>query len=150
MGLLEGREAAARVRVEELRAEAERVLAELGAAEVVWERRVIARAELGEALAVGSDAVVVPAAEAPDPAQTEVKEREVPVAGSVVRRCGEGMTVRALARITGGSSSWWSPSRAVVRGYRRRSWRPGWGWSWCRRRSRQSAPGRSAWSNAVG
>ncbi|MFE9222575.1 hypothetical protein ACFYN3_40560 [Streptomyces lavendulae] len=97
MGLLEGREAAARVRVEELRAEAERVLAELGAAEVVWERRVIARAELGEALAVGSDAVVVPAAEAPDPAQTEVKEREVPVAGSVVRRCGEGMTVRALA-----------------------------------------------------
>ncbi|MET9817536.1 hypothetical protein [Streptomyces sp. NPDC006355] len=37
MGLLEEREAVARIRVEELRAEAERVLAELGEAETVLE-----------------------------------------------------------------------------------------------------------------
>ncbi|MGA5135410.1 hypothetical protein ACPCTO_37215 [Streptomyces olivoreticuli] len=97
MGLLEEREAAARVRVEELRAEADRILAELGAAEVVWERRVIARAERGEALAAGSDAVVAPVAGAPDPAPAMAKERKVPVAGSIVRRCGEERTVRALA-----------------------------------------------------
>ncbi|GCB53484.1 hypothetical protein SNL152K_10841 [Streptomyces sp. NL15-2K] len=39
MGLLEEREAAARVRAEELRAEAERVLAQLAEAEGVLERR---------------------------------------------------------------------------------------------------------------
>ncbi|RFC76912.1 hypothetical protein DXZ75_02355 [Streptomyces sp. AcE210] len=38
VGLLERREAAARVRVNELRVEAERVLAELGEAEAVLER----------------------------------------------------------------------------------------------------------------
>ncbi|GHA43422.1 hypothetical protein GCM10010329_77850 [Streptomyces spiroverticillatus] len=97
MGLLEKREAAARVRVEELRVEADRILAELGAAEVVLERRAIARAELGEALASDRDAVVAPVAEAPDPAPVVAGEGQVPVAGSVVRRCGEGMTVQALA-----------------------------------------------------
>lgn len=51
MGLLEEREAVARVRVEELQAEADRILAELLVAEEVLERRVIARAELAEALA---------------------------------------------------------------------------------------------------
>ncbi len=39
MGLLEEREAAARVRVESLQAEAERILTELGAVEAVLERR---------------------------------------------------------------------------------------------------------------
>ncbi|MFI6055793.1 hypothetical protein ACIBCO_37665 [Streptomyces violascens] len=82
MGLLEERETAARVRVEELQAEADRILAELGAAEVVLERRVIARAELGEALAVGGDAVVAPVAEVQDPAPTVAGERGAPVAGS--------------------------------------------------------------------
>lgn len=38
MGLLEEREAAARVRVEELQAEADRILSELAVAEVVLER----------------------------------------------------------------------------------------------------------------
>ena len=51
MGLLEARETAAQVRVEELREEAERVLAELAEAEAVLERRAIARVELAEALA---------------------------------------------------------------------------------------------------
>uniref|UniRef100_A0AAU2UWG5 Uncharacterized protein n=1 Tax=Streptomyces sp. NBC_00003 TaxID=2903608 RepID=A0AAU2UWG5_9ACTN len=61
MGLLEERETAARVRVEELWAEAERVLAELGEAESVLERRVIARAELAEALTAGDGALGAPA-----------------------------------------------------------------------------------------
>jgi hypothetical protein len=50
MGLLEEREAAARVRVEELRAEADRVAVALREAEAVLERRVIAVVELAEAL----------------------------------------------------------------------------------------------------
>ncbi|MET8249639.1 hypothetical protein ABZV31_37940 [Streptomyces sp. NPDC005202] len=54
MGLLEVRETAARVRVEELRAEADRALAELEEAEAVLERRVVALAELTEALAMVS------------------------------------------------------------------------------------------------
>ncbi|MFK0297518.1 hypothetical protein ACIQU6_44705 [Streptomyces sp. NPDC090442] len=97
MGLLEERETAARVRVEELRAEADRILGELGAAEVVLERRVIAREELGETLAAGGDAVLAPVAEVPDPVPAVAGERKAPVAGSIVRRCGEGMTVQALA-----------------------------------------------------
>lgn len=51
-GLLEERERVARVAVEELQAEADRILAALGEAEMVLERRVIAREELSEALAV--------------------------------------------------------------------------------------------------
>lgn len=46
MGLLEEREAAARVRVEALQAEADRIVEELGEAQAVLERRVIAVAEL--------------------------------------------------------------------------------------------------------
>jgi hypothetical protein len=45
MGLLEEREAAARVRAEELRADMERITAELADAEAVLERRVIAWTE---------------------------------------------------------------------------------------------------------
>lgn len=48
--------AAARVRVEELQAEADRILSELAAAEVVLERRAIARVEPAEALAAPGDA----------------------------------------------------------------------------------------------
>lgn len=92
MGLLEEREAAARVRVEELQAKAERVLAELGEAETVLERRVIARAELAEALAAER-----PVAEAPvddDPPEVSAK---VPVAGSIVPRWHQGATSEGLA-----------------------------------------------------
>ncbi|MFI5476975.1 hypothetical protein ACIA6D_43345 [Streptomyces cacaoi] len=51
MGLLEARKADARVRVEALRAEADRVLAELRDGEAVLERRMTARTELAEAWA---------------------------------------------------------------------------------------------------
>ncbi|MGW3624743.1 hypothetical protein [Streptomyces sp. NPDC000880] len=51
MGLLEARERAAQVRVEELREDVERVLTDLRAAEAVLERRVVARVEPAEALA---------------------------------------------------------------------------------------------------
>lgn len=50
MGLREAREVAARVRIDELRGEAERVPGELALAEAVLDRRVVALAELAEAL----------------------------------------------------------------------------------------------------
>lgn len=94
MGLLEDREAVARVRVDELRAQAERVLTELGEAEAVLERRVIARTELAEALAAPveqTDALV------PGPREEAAARDKDPVAGSIVPRRGEGMTAAALA-----------------------------------------------------
>jgi hypothetical protein len=96
MGLLEDREAVARVRVEELQAEADRILAELAEAEAVLERRAIARAELAEALAAPGDGADAAVQEAPDPVP-EARAVKVPVAGSIVPHFGEGMTVEALA-----------------------------------------------------
>ncbi len=100
-GLLEKREATARVRVEELQAEADRILSELAAAEAVWERRAIARVELAEALAAPGDAADAAVQETPEPVPT-AKAMKVPVAGSIVPHFGEpyfgeGMTVQALA-----------------------------------------------------
>ncbi|MEC4021028.1 hypothetical protein [Streptomyces sp. H27-D2] len=94
MGLLEERETAARVRAEELRAEVERVTDELGEAEAVLERRVIARVELAEALAAPAeeaDAVV------PGPREVQVEVEKVPLAGSIVPRWRQGVTLEALA-----------------------------------------------------
>ncbi|WP_329576634.1 MULTISPECIES: hypothetical protein [unclassified Streptomyces] len=96
MGLMEEREAAARVRVEGLQAEAERILAELGAAEAVLERRVIAKAELAEALAGPADVADVAAQEVPDPVSA-AKAVKVPGVGSVVPHFREGMTTEVLA-----------------------------------------------------
>jgi hypothetical protein len=96
MGLLEKREAAARVRVEGLQAEADRILSELAAAEALLERRVIARVELAEALAAPGDAADAVVQEAPEPVPA-AKAVKVPVAGSIVPHFGEGMTVEALA-----------------------------------------------------
>lgn len=96
MGLLEERETAARVRVEELQAEVDRVLGELGAAEAALERRVIARAELAEALAAGDDATGPPRLEVRDPAPP-AHVAKAPVTGATVVRRREGMTVQALA-----------------------------------------------------
>ncbi|MFJ5035716.1 hypothetical protein ACIQB5_48785 [Streptomyces sp. NPDC088560] len=96
LGLLEEREAAARVRVEGLQVEADRILAGLGAAEAVLERRVIARAEPAEALAVGDDATDPPRLEARDPAPS-VQAVKAPVAGATPVRRREGMTVEVLA-----------------------------------------------------
>jgi hypothetical protein len=61
MGLLEAWETAARAAVEELQAEADRILVELVVAEAMLERRVIARVELGGALAAGDGAADPPA-----------------------------------------------------------------------------------------
>ena len=94
MGLLEEREAAARVRAEELRAQAERIAVELGEAEAVLERRVIALAELAEALAAPAgeaDAVV------PGPREASAKVERAPVTGSVVPRWHQAGTLEALA-----------------------------------------------------
>ncbi|MFD8381780.1 hypothetical protein ACFV2X_25185 [Streptomyces sp. NPDC059679] len=54
LGMLEEREAAARVRVEDLREEAARLAEVLEAAEIELDRRVIAREELVEALAMSA------------------------------------------------------------------------------------------------
>ncbi|WP_406257257.1 hypothetical protein [Streptomyces chartreusis] len=98
MGLLEERETAARVRVEELRAEADRVLAELGEAEAVLERRVIARGELAEALAAPGMVIEEPVADPQDtmPEAPAAKGRAA-VAGSIVPRRREGATAQVLA-----------------------------------------------------
>jgi hypothetical protein len=101
MGLLEERETAARVRVEELQAEADRVLAELGEAEAVLERRVIARGELAEALAAPGMVIEEPVVDPRDtmpkaPKAPEAKGR-APVAGSIVPRRRERATAQVLA-----------------------------------------------------
>jgi hypothetical protein len=96
MGLLEERERAARVRVEEFQAEADRILAELGEAEKVLDRRSIARAELVEALSAPGVAAHVPVLEAEGPVPM-AKAVKVPAAGSIVPRRGEGMRVEVLA-----------------------------------------------------
>ena len=97
MGLLEEREAAARVRAEELRAEMGRITAELADAEAVLERRVIARTELAEALAArGEEDKQAPAAGAQE-ASAVTEKVPAPVAGSVVPRWHEAATVDALA-----------------------------------------------------
>ncbi|WP_243878722.1 hypothetical protein [Streptomyces sp. KS 21] len=89
LGLLEEREAAARVRVEGLREEAARLAGVLEAAEIE-ERRVIAREELVEALAA-SAAETTPV--------TAVLEEAVagPVAGSVAPLWRDGLAVTVLA-----------------------------------------------------
>ena len=93
MGLLEVREAAARVRVEELRAEVDRVLAELVDAEAVLERRAIALAEPAEALAAPGPQAEEPVLPVPVP----VVVVKGPMAGSVVPDWREGLAVDALA-----------------------------------------------------
>jgi hypothetical protein len=94
MGLLEEREAAARVRAEGLRAEAERIAAELAEAEAVLERRVIARTELAEALAAGANETN---SLVPDPREVSAVVVKPPVAGAIVPRWQQGMTLEALA-----------------------------------------------------
>ncbi|MDJ0467142.1 hypothetical protein [Streptomyces sp. H27-C3] len=94
MGLLEEREMAARVRAEELRAQVERIAAELGEAEAVLGRRVIARAELAEALAAGAEETDVLV---PGPRKVPTAVEKVPVTGSTVPRRRQGLTLQALA-----------------------------------------------------
>ncbi|MFC5724697.1 hypothetical protein ACFP1Z_31555 [Streptomyces gamaensis] len=96
MGLLEEREAAARVRAQNLRAEMERITAELADKEAVLERRVGARTELAEALAAGGERTQAPAAGAQE-APVMAERLPAPVVGSVVPRWHEEATVGALA-----------------------------------------------------
>ena len=89
--LLEEREAAARVRVDGLREEAARLAEVLEAAEIELDRRVIAREELVEALAVSAAGTI---------AVTEVQETvcsPVPVPGSTVPPWRDGLPVTVLA-----------------------------------------------------
>lgn len=90
LGMLEEREAAARVRVEGLREEAARLAEVLEAAEIELDRRVIAREELVEALAVSA---------AETTAVTEAEREAVPspVSGSVVPPWRDGVPETVLA-----------------------------------------------------
>ncbi|MFF8618912.1 hypothetical protein [Streptomyces sp. NPDC015350] len=94
LGMLEEREAAARVRVEGLREEAARLAEVLEAAEIELDRRVIAREELVEALAVS-------AAESTSVTTAEVEEEAAPslatVPGSTVPAWREGLQMTVLA-----------------------------------------------------
>ncbi len=90
LGMLEEREAAARVRLEGLREEAARLAEVLEAAEIELDRRVIAREELVEALAVSA---------AETTAMTEAEQETAcsPVPGSTVPPWRDGLPVRVLA-----------------------------------------------------
>ncbi|WP_234042174.1 hypothetical protein [Streptomyces marianii] len=94
LGMLGERETAARVRVEGLREEVAGLAAVLEAAEIELDRRVIAREELVEALAVSA---------AETTAVTEAEQEIVPspspapVPGSIVPLWREGLPVTVLA-----------------------------------------------------
>lgn len=92
LGLLETREAAACERVEDLREAAARAAAALEAAEIELDRRVIAREELVEALAVSvAETTAVTEAEAGS------VSAPVPLAGTVVPSWQEGLPATVLA-----------------------------------------------------
>lgn len=90
LGMLEEREAAARVRVEGLREEAAWLAGVLEAAEIELDRRVIAREELVEALALS-------VAETTTVTGAEPETVPSPVPGSVVPPWRDGLPVTALA-----------------------------------------------------
>jgi hypothetical protein len=92
LGLLETREAAAREQVEDLREAAARAAAALEAAEIELDRRVIAREELVEALAVSAaETTAVTRAEA------ESVPASAPLPGTTVPPWREGLPATALA-----------------------------------------------------
>ncbi|MEU0765171.1 hypothetical protein ABZ351_36610 [Streptomyces microflavus] len=94
LGMLEEREAAARVRVEGLREEAARLAGVLEAAEIELDRRVIAREELMEVLAASAaETTAVTEAEA----AAESVSSPAPVPGSIVPPWREGLPVTVLA-----------------------------------------------------
>lgn len=91
LGMLEERETAARVRVEGLREEVARLAGVLEAAEIELDRRVIAREELVEALAVS-------AAESTAMTESEAEQETAPspVPGSTVSPWRDGLPVTVL------------------------------------------------------
>ncbi|CAM5740859.1 hypothetical protein SHIRM173S_12671 [Streptomyces hirsutus] len=99
LGILEEREAAARVRVEGLREEVTRLAEVLEAAEIELDRRVIAREELVEALAASaaeSTAGTGTGTGTGTGAERESGPSRVPVPGSVVPVRREGLDVTVL------------------------------------------------------
>ncbi|MEW2498236.1 hypothetical protein AB0942_32575 [Streptomyces nodosus] len=105
VGLLEDRERAARQRVEGLREEADRVLAELRDAELFWERFVTAREVLAEVLAGPGDGADVEEAVVPATEKTAPTAGGGAVPGAMVPVWHEGLEVSVLSpdyqRITG-------------------------------------------------
>ncbi|MBB4786879.1 hypothetical protein [Streptomyces rapamycinicus] len=93
LGMLEEREAAARVRVEGLREEVARLAEVLEAAEIELDRRLIAREELVEALAASAaESTAVTEAEA----EQETAPPAVPMPRSTVPPWREGLPVTVL------------------------------------------------------
>ncbi|MEU6557426.1 hypothetical protein ABZ915_45515 [Streptomyces sp. NPDC046915] len=93
LGMLQEREASARVRVEGLREEVARLPEVLEAAEIELDRRVIAREELVEALAVSAaESTAVTGTEAEEEAAPSL----APVPGSTVPPWWEGLPVTVL------------------------------------------------------
>ncbi|MGW6257684.1 hypothetical protein [Streptomyces sp. NPDC055085] len=99
LGLLEEREVAARVRAEELREAAALAAAALEAAEVELERRVIAREELVDALAVSAaeTAIVTEDEEKVAPPEPGAEPVAALVPGAVVPAWREGLSVSVLS-----------------------------------------------------
>ncbi|WP_234047057.1 hypothetical protein [Streptomyces adelaidensis] len=96
LGMLEERETAARVRVEELREEVARLTGVLEAAEIELGRRMIAREELVEALAA-SAAETTAETETETEAERKTVPPPAPVPGSIVPPWREGLPVTVLA-----------------------------------------------------
>ncbi|WP_035844105.1 hypothetical protein [Kitasatospora azatica] len=95
VGLLEERELAARERVEGLREEADRVLAELAEAETDWQEWLIARQRVGEVLSVPrtretevANAVTVGDASAPTPEPEPAADMPAAVSAPGAARAG--------------------------------------------------------------
>ncbi|MET7565679.1 hypothetical protein ACFYSJ_40585 [Streptomyces sp. NPDC005248] len=101
VGLLEERERGARQRVEGLREEADRVLAELRDAELFWERFVTAREVLAEVLAGPGDGADVEEAAVPATESTASTPTPTPGGGAVPRAMvpvwHEGLEVSVLS-----------------------------------------------------
>lgn len=96
LGLLEARETAARERVDGLREEAARAAAVLEAAEIELDRRVIAREELVDALAVSAEETTVAVeAEGEEVSAPVLVSASVP--GAVVPPWREGLSVSVLS-----------------------------------------------------
>ncbi|GAA4033366.1 hypothetical protein OG252_50580 [Streptomyces sp. NBC_01352] len=102
MGLLEEREVAARQRVEVLREELDRLVAELEEAEAARDRLVIAKETVSEVLSEAGEPKNVQVSRNARPVEPE--PAVVPAApGSVVPVRREGLDVTALPRFTSGS-----------------------------------------------
>jgi hypothetical protein len=148
LGMLEEREAAARVRVKGLREEAARLAEVLEAAEIELDRRVIAREELVQALAASAAGT---AAVTEAGAEQETAPSPVPVPGSTVPPWREALPVTVLTpdcqRILGVLEESQSAGKGPVKA---KEIAVGLGLGRRRRRSRGYARKPGAWRSAGG